>query len=88
MTLKRSYEHDRDTSNNTNTYESRTTSSSSKRQRRCFPMTVVSSSSSNEPSTTTEMSFGNQSVFPDVQPILTNGKTKDSFFSSSSICII
>ncbi|CAF1151844.1 unnamed protein product [Adineta steineri] len=69
MTLKRSFEHDRDSNTNSPPYESRT-SSSSKRQRRCFPMTVVSPS--NETSATTaEMSFGNQSVFPDVQPILT-----------------
>ncbi|CAF1041796.1 unnamed protein product [Rotaria sordida] len=65
MTLKRSFDHDRDSNTNSTPYESRTPSS--KRQRRCFPMTVVSST--NE--TTTEISFGNQSVFPDVQPILT-----------------
>jgi hypothetical protein len=70
MTLKRSFEHDRDSNTNPTPYESRTPSS--KRQRRCFPMTVVSSSSSNETTTTTtDMSFGSQSVFPDVQPILT-----------------
>lgn len=75
MTLKRSFEHDRDSSTNSTSYESRTPSS--KRQRRCFPMTVVSSSSPNETtttSTTAEMSFGNPSAFPDVQPILTAGK--------------
>jgi hypothetical protein len=71
MTLKRSFEHDRDSNTNPTPYESRTPSS--KRQRRCFPMKVVSSSSSNETSTT-DISFGNQSVFPDVQPILTTGK--------------
>ncbi len=74
MTLKRSFEHDRDSNTNPTPYESRTPSS--KRQRRCFPMTVVSSP--NE--TTTEMTFGNQSVFPDVQPILTAGKKRYSFF--------
>jgi hypothetical protein len=72
MTLKRSFEHDRDSNTNSPPYESRT--SSSKRQRRCFPMTVVSSSQE----TPTEMSFGNQSVFPDVQPILTAGKEKQN----------
>jgi hypothetical protein len=76
MTLKRSFEHDRDSSTNSTSYESRTPSS--KRQRRCFPMTVVSSSSET-PATTTEMSFGNQSVFPDVQPILTAGKKNEIF---------
>ncbi|CAF0913002.1 unnamed protein product [Rotaria sp. Silwood1] len=64
MTLKRSFEHDRDSSTNSTPYESRTPS---KRQRRCFPVTVVATT--NE--ATTEMSFGNQSVFPDAQPILT-----------------
>ncbi|CAF0892246.1 unnamed protein product [Adineta steineri] len=68
MALKRSFEHDRDSSNN-NPFESRTTASpsSSKRQRRCFPMTVVSS-----PTTTTMTNETTEStVFPDVQPILT-----------------
>jgi len=65
MTLKRSFEHDRDSNTNPTPYESRTPSS--KRQRRCFPMTVASSSNEIP---TTEMSFGSQSVFPDVQPIL------------------
>ena len=76
MTLKRSYEHDRDSNANSTSYESRTPSS--KRQRRCFPMTVVSSpsSSSNEATTTAELSFGNPSVFPDVQPLLTTGKKR------------
>lgn len=69
MTLKRSFEHDRDSNTNPTAYEPRTPSS--KRQRRCFPVTVVSSS--NE-TMTTEMSSGNQSVFPDAQPILTAGK--------------
>jgi hypothetical protein len=79
MTLKRSFEHDRDSNTNPTPYESRTPSS--KRQRRCFPMTVVSSSSSNETTTTTtDMSFGSQSVFPDVQPILTTGKKILFFF--------
>ncbi len=73
MTLKRSFEHDRDSTTNSPPYESRT--SSSKRQRRCFPMTVVSSSQE----TPTEMSFGNQSVFPDIQPILTAGKEKTKY---------
>ncbi len=85
MTLKRSFEHDRDSNTNPTPYESRTPSS--KRQRRCFPMTVVSSSSSNETTTTTtDMSFGSQSVFPDVQPILTTGK-KILFFSSYSFLL-
>ena len=75
MTLKRAFEHDRESNTNPTPYESRTPSS--KRQRRCFPMTVVSSS--NETATTTEMSFGNPSVFPDVQPILTAGKNGNSF---------
>jgi hypothetical protein len=77
MTLKRSFEHDRDSNTNSTPFESRTPSS--KRQRRCFPMTVVSSS--NE--TPIETSFGNQTVFPDVQPVITAGK-KTSFFSSSN----
>jgi hypothetical protein len=68
MTLKRSFEHDRDSNTNSTTYESRTPSS--KRQRRCFPMTVVSSSNETA-TTTTEIPFGSQSAFPDVQPILT-----------------
>lgn len=70
MTLKRSFEHDRDSNANPSTYESRTPSS--KRQRRCFPVTVVSSPSSSSTSTETinDMSFGNSSTFPDVQPIL------------------
>jgi hypothetical protein len=75
MTLKRSFEHDRESNTNSTPYESRTPSS--KRQRRCFPMTVVSSS--NE--TSTDVSFGNQSVFPDVQPVITTGKRK-IFFSN------
>ena len=66
MALKRSFEHDRDSSPN-NRFESRTPSPSSKRQRRCFPMTVVSS-----PTMTTETS--ESTVFPDVQPIITPGK--------------
>ncbi len=73
MTLKRSFEHDRDSNTNSTTYESRTPSS--KRQRRCFPMTVVSSSNETA-TTTTEIPFGSQSAFPDVQPILTTGKKK------------
>jgi len=63
MALKRSFEHDRDSSPNSR-FESRTPSpSSSKRQRRCFPMTVVSSPnlSSETPEST---------VFPEVQPVL------------------
>jgi hypothetical protein len=75
MTLKRSFEHDRESNTNSTPYESRTPSS--KRQRRCFPMTVVSSS--NE--TSTDVSFGNQSVFPDVKPVITTGKRK-IFFSN------
>jgi len=68
MALKRSFDHDRDSSSN-NPYESRTPSPSSKRQRRCFPMTVVSSP---PPSTTTMTNETTEStVFPDVQPILT-----------------
>ncbi len=77
MTLKRSFEHDRDSNTNPTSYEPRTPSS--KRQRRCFPMTVVSSSNETT-ATTTEMSFGNQSVFPDVQPNLTAGKKTKFFF--------
>ncbi|CAF1639192.1 unnamed protein product [Rotaria magnacalcarata] len=65
MALKRSFEHDRDSNTNSTPYESRT--SSSKRQRRCFPVTVVSSTND----TNSDMSYGNQSVFPDVQPIIT-----------------
>ena len=67
MALKRSFEHDRDSSN-TNPYESRTSSPSSKRQRRLFPVTVVSSPTTmtNETTTTAE-----STVFPDVQPIST-----------------
>ncbi|CAF0917214.1 unnamed protein product [Adineta steineri] len=66
MALKRSFEHDRDSSNN-NPFESRTAASpsSSKRQRRCFPMTVVSS-----PTTMTNETT-ESTVFPDIQPILT-----------------
>ena len=74
MTLKRSFEHDRDSNTNSTPFESRTPSS--KRQRRCFPMTVVSSS--NE--TPIETSFGNQTVFPDVQPVITAGKKRSFFF--------
>lgn len=62
MALKRSFEHDRDSSPN-NRFESRTPSPSSKRQRRCFPMTVVSS-----PNLTSETS--ESTVFPEVQPVL------------------
>jgi len=65
MALKRSFDHDRDSSSN-NPYESRTPSPSSKRQRRCFPVTVVSSPTTMTNETTTE-----STVFPDVQPILT-----------------
>jgi len=65
MALKRSFEHDRDSSNN-NPFESRTSSPSSKRQRRCFPVTVVSSPTTMTNETTTE-----STVFPDVQPIST-----------------
>ena len=74
MALKRSFEHDRDSNANSPSYDSRTSSpsSSAKRQRRCFPMTVVSSSNETPIS---DVSFGNQSVFPDVQPILTTGNT-------------
>jgi len=66
MALKRSFDHDRDSSTN-NPYESRTSSPSSKRQRRLFPVTVVSSPTtmSNETSST------ESTVFPDVQPIST-----------------
>ncbi len=67
IALKRSYEHDRDSSNNNHPFESRTSSPSSKRQRRCFPMTVVSS-----PTMTTEST--ESTVFPEVQPILSTGK--------------
>ncbi|CAF0736307.1 unnamed protein product [Rotaria sordida] len=68
MTLKRSFEHDRDSpnnnnNNNNNSFESRTSLPSSKRRRRCFPMTVVSSSPTMTNETTT--------VFPDIQPIVT-----------------
>jgi len=65
MALKRSFEHDRDSSSN-NPFESRTPSPSTKRQRRCFPMTVVSS-----PTTVTNETTSESTVFPDVQPILT-----------------
>ena len=68
MALKRSFEHDRDSNANSTPYETRTPSS--KRQRRCFPVTVVSSTND----TNSEMSYGNQSVFPDVQPVITAGK--------------
>jgi hypothetical protein len=68
MALKRSFEHDRDSSSN-NPFESRTPSP--KRHRRCYPVTVVSSPTTmtNEPTTTTE-----STVFPDVQPMITTGK--------------
>jgi hypothetical protein len=69
MALKRSFEHDRDSSNS-NPFESRTPSPSSKRQRRCFPMTVVAS----PPTTTMSTESSDTTVFPDVQPILTSGK--------------
>jgi len=68
MALKRSFEHDHDSSSN-NKFESRTPSPSSKRQRRCFPMTVVSS-----PTMTNETT--ESTVFPDIQPVLTTGKLK------------
>lgn len=68
MALKRSFEHDRDSSPSNNPFESRTPSPSTKRQRRCFPMTVVSS-----PTTMTNET-SESTVFPDVQPILTTGK--------------
>jgi hypothetical protein len=64
MALKRSFEHDRDSSSS-NPFESRTPSP--KRQRRCFPMTVVSSPTTMTNETTTTES----TVFPDVQPIVT-----------------
>ncbi len=67
MTLKRSFEHDRDSNTNPTPYESRTPSS--KRQRRCFPMTVVSS-----PTMTNETT--ESTVFPDIQPVLTTGTLK------------
>jgi hypothetical protein len=67
MALKRSFEHDRDSSPN-NPFESRAPSPSSKRQRRCFPVTVVSS-----PTTITNETT-ESTVFPDVQPVLTTGK--------------
>lgn len=67
MALKRSFEHDRDSSSS-NPFESHTPSPSSKRQRRCFPMTVVSSPAPTTNETTTE-----SPVFPDVQPVLTTG---------------
>ncbi|CAF2401057.1 unnamed protein product [Rotaria sp. Silwood2] len=67
MTLKRSFEHDRDSpNNNNNSFESRTSSSSTKRRRRCFPMTVVSS-----PTTMASETTESTTVFPDVQPIVT-----------------
>lgn len=73
MTLKRSFEHDRDSNTNSTPYESRTPSS--KRQRRCFPVTVVSSTNETTNATTnTEIPFDNQSVFSEVQPIVTAGK--------------
>ena len=68
MTLKRSFEDDQDSNTTPTPDEPGTTSF--KRQRRCFPRTIVSSSND----TTTEMSFGIQSVFPDIQPILTAGE--------------
>lgn len=75
MAMKRSFDHDRDSS--TSPFESRTASPSSKRQRRLFPVTVVSSSSPPPVSTTTTttMTMTNEptepTTFPDVQPILT-----------------
>jgi len=71
MAMKRSFDHDRDSS--TNPFETRTSSPSTKRQRRLFPVTVVSSSSPPPASTTNSMT--NESVepttFPEIQPILT-----------------
>jgi hypothetical protein len=73
MALKRSFEHDRDSSPN-NPFESRAPSPSSKRQRRCFPVTVVSS-----PTTITNETT-ESTVFPDVQPVLTTGKLINKLF--------
>jgi len=50
-------------------------------------MTVVSSSNETT-ATTTEMSFGTQSVFPDVQPNLTAGKKKNEILFLIFIIII
>jgi hypothetical protein len=82
MALKRSFEHDRDTGNNNSSFESRTPSPGAKRQRRCFPMTIIPSPATaptttnmSGESTLAEMAVastgGNQSVFPDVHPLIT-----------------
>ena len=68
MTLKRSFEHDRDSSV---AFESRTSIPLSKRRRRCFPMTVVSSQ------TTTTNETTESTVFPEVQPVLTAGEQEE-----------
>lgn len=81
MALKRSFDHDRDSSSPNNPFESRTQSPSSKRQRRYFPMTVVSSPSSSSSTTTmTTNETSESTVFPDVQPILTTGKKQKRYF--------
>lgn len=67
MTLKRSYDHDRESTSN-NAYEPRP-NPSAKRPRRHFPVTVVSSSNEID-----ETPITNSSVFPDIQPIVTAGK--------------
>jgi len=64
MTLKRSYDHDRESTSN-NAYEPRP-NPSAKRPRRHFPVTVVSSSNEID-----ETPITNSSVFPDIQPIVT-----------------
>lgn len=73
MALKRSFDHDRDSSN-TNSFESRTSSPSNKRQRRFFPVTVVSSPPPSTTTTATTNETTESTVFPDVQPILNTGK--------------
>ncbi|UJR16094.1 hypothetical protein I4U23_003006 [Adineta vaga] len=71
MALKRSFDHDRDSSN-TSPFESRTSTPSNKRQRRFFPMTIVSSPTAAAATTTTMTNETIEStVFPDVQPIST-----------------
>lgn len=82
MALKRSFDHDRDSSSNNNSpFESRTSSPSSKRRRRCFPMTIVSL---DQPPPTTTTEPAETSAFPDIQPILTTGLINKNISSSSS----
>jgi hypothetical protein len=66
LTMKRSFDHDRETTNTA--YDSRT-STMSKRARRHYPVTIVSSS--NE---ITDTTMREPSAFPDIQPILTAGR--------------